>query len=198
MIRGIASNVQSYVNGAEWIGTVHVDLRKDNGLSRKDLFSAVSGGMRRINFGLELGSQALLDRMDKGTSVVRNSEFIRDAFEAGLSIRCSMFKGYPGETAGDMEKTAFFLETHAPYLDRIRFSDFSLLDETPIYQIINGNKAEITGFKITKNIKGKARSNYIYNRNDQSAYSKALRKVLHIVHDINRRPIRSAARQFEG
>lgn len=198
MIRGIASKVQSYVNGAEWIGTVHVDLRKDNGLSRKDLFSAVSGGMRRINFGLETGSQALLDRMDKGTSVDMNSEFIRDAFEAGLSIRCSMFKGYPGETADDMEKTASFLKTHAPYLDRIRFSDFSLLADTPIYQIINGNKAEITGFKVNKQIKAKARSNYVYNRKDQSSYAKALTKVLRIVHDINRRPIRSAARQFDG
>jgi anaerobic magnesium-protoporphyrin IX monomethyl ester cyclase len=198
MIRGVASKIQSYVNGAEWIGTVHVDLRKDNGLSRRDLFSAVSGGMRRINFGLETGSQALLDRMDKGTSVARNSEFIRDAFEAGLSIRCSMFKGYPGETAGDMEHTAIFLENHANYLDRIRFSDFSLLADTPIYKIINGNKAEITGFKVTKNLKAKARSNYTQNRPDHPAYSKALKKVLHIVHDINRRPIRSAARQFDG
>lgn len=198
MIRGIASNVQSYVNGAEWIGTVHVDLRKDNGLSRRDLFSAVSGGMRRINFGLESGSQALLDRMDKGTSVARNSEFIRDAYDAGLSVRCSMFKGYPGETADDMEKTGLFLEKHASYLDRIRFSDFSLLADTPIYQIINGKKAEITGFNVTKNIKAKARSNYINNRADQSAYSKALRKVLRIVHGINSRPIRSAARQFDG
>ena len=198
MIRGIASKVQSYVNGAEWIGTVHVDLRKDNGLSRRDLFSAVSGGMRRINFGLESGSQALLDRMDKGTSVVGNSEFIRDAYEAGLSIRCSMFKGYPGETADDMEKTASFLENHATYIDRVRFSDFSLLAETPIYKIINGDKVEVTGFKVTKNLKAKARSNYIYKRPDQSAYSKALTKVLGIVHDINRRPIRSAARQFDG
>ena len=198
MIRGIASKVQSYVNGAEWIGTVHVDLRKDNGLSRKDLLSAVSGGMRRINFGLESGSQALLDRMDKGTSVARNSEFIRDAFEAGLSIRCSMFKGYPGETAKDMEETATFLEKHAPYLDRIRFSDFSLLADTPIYQIINGSRAEITGFKVTRHIKEKARSNYIYVRADQSAYAKALRKVLRIIHEINSRPIRSAARQFDG
>jgi anaerobic magnesium-protoporphyrin IX monomethyl ester cyclase len=198
MIRGIASNIQSYVNGAEWIGTVHVDLRKDNGLSRRDLFSAVSGGMRRINFGLESGSQALLDRMDKGTSVARNSEFIRDAYDAGLSVRCSMFKGYPGETADDMEKTGLFLEKHASYLDRIRFSDFSLLADTPIYQIINGKKAEITGFNVTKNIKAKARSNYINNRADQSAYSKALRKVLRIVHGINSRPIRSAARQFDG
>ena len=198
MIRGIASKVRSYVNGAEWIGTVHVDLRKDNGLSRSDLFSAVAGGMRRINFGLELGSQTLLDRMDKGTSVARNSEFIRDAFEAGLSIRCSMFKGYPGETVKDMEQTALFLEKHAQYLDRIRFSDFSLLAETPIYKIINGKKSEITGFKVTKNIKRKARSNYIYNRNDQSAYAKALRNVLRIVHGINGRPIRAAARQFDG
>ena len=177
---------------------MHVDLRKDNGLSRSDLFSAVAGGMRRINFGLELGSQTLLDRMDKGTSVARNSEFIRDAFEAGLSIRCSMFKGYPGETVKDMEQTALFLEKHAQYLDRIRFSDFSLLAETPIYKIINGKKSEITGFKVTKNIKRKARSNYIYNRNDQSAYAKALRNVLRIVHGINGRPIRAAARQFDG
>jgi anaerobic magnesium-protoporphyrin IX monomethyl ester cyclase len=198
MIRGIASKVQSYVNGAEWIGTVHVDLRKDNGLSRRDLFSAVSGGMRRINFGLESGSQVLLDRMDKGTSVAGNSEFIRDAYEAGLSIRCSMFKGYPGETADDMEKTASFLENHATFIDRIRFSDFSLLAETPIYKIINGDEVEVTGFKVTKNLKAKARSNYIYKRTDQSAYSKALTKVLGIVHDINRRPIRSAARQFDG
>ncbi|HEY6520358.1 MAG TPA: radical SAM protein [Roseiarcus sp.] len=198
MIRGVASKVQSYVNGAEWIGTVHVDLRKDNGLSRSDLFSAVSGGMRRINFGLESGSQALLDRMDKGTSLAGNSQFIRDAFEASLSIRCSMFKGYPGETAKDMEQTALFLEKHAPYLDRIRFSDFSLLAETPIYKIINGNKAEITRFKVTKIVKTKARSTYAYKRLDQSAYAKALRKVLRIVHGINSRPIRAAARQFDG
>ena len=189
MIRGIASKVQSYVNGAEWIGTVHIDLRKDNGLSRKDLLAAVSGGMRRINFGLESGSQPLLDRMDKGTSVEKNSEFIRDAFEAGLSIRCSMFKGYPGETVKDMEETVTFLEKHAPYLDRIRFSDFSLLADTPIYHIINGRKADITGFRVTKNREAKARSDYIYKQLDGQAYSKALTKVLRIVHEINRQPI---------
>jgi anaerobic magnesium-protoporphyrin IX monomethyl ester cyclase len=97
-----------------------------------------------------------------------------------------------------MEKTASFLKSHAAYLDRIRFSDFSLLADTPIYQIINGQKEEITGFKVIKNVKAKARSNYIYNRTDQAAYAKALTKVLRIVHEINRRPIRSAARQFDG
>ena len=51
MIRGIASQIQRYVQGAEWIGTVHVDRRPDNGLSRRDLYLAVAGGMRRISFG---------------------------------------------------------------------------------------------------------------------------------------------------
>ena len=109
-----------------------------------------------------------------------------------------MFKGYPGETAKDMEETAAFLEKHAPYLERILFSDFSLLADTPIYQIINGSSAEITGFKVTRNINKKARSDYIYNRADQSVYAKALRKVLRSIHEINSRPIRSAARQFDG
>ena len=69
--------------------------------------------MRRVSFGLETGSQRLLDAMQKGSSVEANSEFIRNAHEAGLSVRCTMFKGYPGETAEDLEATADFLERHA-------------------------------------------------------------------------------------
>ncbi len=43
MIRGIADGIGRYVQGAEWIGTVHVDRRRDNGLSRRDLQAAVAG-----------------------------------------------------------------------------------------------------------------------------------------------------------
>ncbi len=92
--------------------------------------------MRRVSFGLESGSQRLLDLMNKGSSVEGNSEFIRNAHEAGLSIRCTMFKGFPGETAEDMEATADFLEAHSPYLDRVRFNDFSLLHDTPIFKAV--------------------------------------------------------------
>ena len=37
VFRGIVEGVQSAVPGAEWIGTVHVDQRRDNGLSHEDL-----------------------------------------------------------------------------------------------------------------------------------------------------------------
>jgi len=198
MFRGIASDVQRYVFGAEWVGTVHVDLRKDNGLSREDLKAAALGGMRRINFGLESGSQNLLDRMEKGTNVERNSEFIHNAFEVGLSIRCSLFKGYPGETAEDVFKTARFIEDHMLLIDRIRLSDFSLLEDTPVYNDAKQGNCVAQQLKITKLLKRKAKAKYVINRTNAKEYSRAVNKILALVHEINRRPLRISARQFDG
>ncbi len=207
MIRGIASEIHRYVHGAEWIGTVHVDQRKDNGLSRRDLKAAAAGGMRRISFGLESGSQRLLDMMDKGCSVEVNSEFLRNAHEAGLSVRCTMFKGFPGETAEDMELTAKFLADHAPYLDRVRFNEFSLLEDTPIYNAMVArakDDGEFDRFRdypkldVFQIMHKKARAEYVNHETANPAYRKAKSRALRIVHEINRRPIRSAARQFDG
>lgn len=197
MLRGIAAQVQDYVQGAEWIGTVHVDLRPDNGLSKIDLKSAVTSGMRRISFGLESGSQRLLDQMRKGTSVEANSEFIRNAFEAGLSIRCTMFKGYPGETADDMAQTAEFLEQHTPYLDRVRFNEFSLMENTPIYNAIT---AQTNGrsFEIRRQVHRRALADYFNRDGRDRSYRRAKARALNAVYEINRRPVRTSARQFDG
>lgn len=198
MIRGIAEGVQTYVPGAEWIGTVHVDRRKDNGLSRRDLRAAVAGGMRRVSFGLESGSQRMLDAMDKGATVEGNSEFIRNAHEAGLSIRCTMFKGFPGETAEDMEATARFLEDHAAYLDRVRFNEFSLLEDTPIYKAMVDKRAVAGEMNITRLVHREARAEYVHPETGDPRYRRAKARALQVVFEINRRPIRAAARQFDG
>ena len=196
MIRGIAAEVQKTIQGAEWIGTVHIDQRKDNGLSHTDLTAAVKGGMRRVSFGLETGSQRLLDLMQKGCTVERNSQFIREAHDAGLSIRCTMFKGFPGETTEDMELTAEFLEKHAPYLDRVRFNEFSVMEGTPIHDaVINKN-----GFPIQFKKTDSRRAKVIYRNpaGSDRAYQQAKSRALSIVHQINRRELRISARQFDG
>lgn len=198
MIRGIAESAQDYVQGAEWIGTVHVDQRKDNGLSRRDLVAAVRGGMRRISFGLESGSQRMLDLMDKGTSVEGNAEFIRNAYQAGLSVRCSMFKGFPGETARDMEATADFLVAHARYLDRVRFVDFKLGQGTPIYDAVVEKNA-VAGRLVAKQVDTRRARVPFYNpENRDKAYRRAKSRVLALVHEINKRHLRESARQFDG
>ena len=198
LMRGIADGLQSRVPGAEWIGTVHVDLRQDNGLSPADLRAAVASGMRRVSFGLETGSQRLLDRMHKGSSVEANSAFIRQAHAAGLSIRTTMFKGYPGETADDMAATADFLEAHERYLDRVRFNDFSLLEETPIFAAMAAGTREAGAMRMVEVDHRQARAQYRNPEGAGRAYRREKARALRAVHRINRTPLRAGARQFDG
>lgn len=193
MFRGLACEIQQHVQNAEWIGTVHVDQRMDNGLSRRDLFDASEGGMRRISFGLESGSQKLLDKMQKGCSVERNAVFLRDAYDAGLSVRCTMFKGYPGETAADMEATAAFLEANAPFIDRVRFNDFALLLGTPVYTTI-----QETGELPLTGVDSKRACALYGDRGVSRSYRRAKKRVLQIVHQINSKSLRETASQFDG
>lgn len=197
MLRGIAEGLASRLPGAEWIGTVHVDTRADNGLSRRDLKAAVRGGMRRVSFGLESGSQRLLDAMNKGSTVEGNAEFIHHAYEAGLSVRCTMFAGYPGETEEDMAQTANFLEAHEDHLDRVRFNAFSLLDDTPIFK----KMVEQSGASILTDLHAdpqRARMTYRNRFIETKGYREHKRRALDVVFRINRRQVRSGARQFDG
>lgn len=197
MLRSIAEELPSRVPGAEWIGTVHVDTRADNGLSRRDLRVAVRGGMRRVSFGLESGSQRLLDAMKKGSTVEGNSEFLHHAHEVGLSIRCTMFAGYPGETEEDMMATANFLEAHEMHLDRVRFNAFSLLDETPIFK----RMAEQSGADILTALQPdpqRARMGYRHPALETKGYRLQKYRALASVYRINKRRVRSSARQFDG
>jgi radical SAM superfamily enzyme YgiQ (UPF0313 family) len=198
MMRGISENVQHFVPGAEWIGTVHVDLRKDNGLSPGELKAAVRAGMRRISFGLETGSQRLLDAMDKGSSVEANSAFIRHAYEAGLSIRCTMFKGFPGETADDLKQTADFLEQHARYLDRVRFNEFAILEDTPIYRALRGAPDAYPEMVLSSFSPRYGRARGEHAEAGIPAYRRAKARVLRLVYEINRRDVRQTARAFDG
>jgi radical SAM superfamily enzyme YgiQ (UPF0313 family) len=136
--------------------------------------------------------------MDKGCSVERNAQFIRDASEVGLSVRCTMFKGFPGETYKDLEKTAEFLESHSDYIDRIRFNDFSILEDTKIMKQIREEPETIPGLRILKDDPKRCKTRYVNVDSRSRAYRKAKNRVLNIVHEINRREVRRTARAFDG
>ena len=154
--------------------------------------------MRRISFGLESGSQRLLDAMKKGASVEAYSEFIRHAYEAGLSVRCTMFKGYPGETAEDLNLTADFLEAHAPYLDRIRYNDFSIHEGTAIYADLRDHPETFPSMRIRDYDHRNGRALYDNEAIIGLAYRRANARVMRIVHSINRKFVRHAAHAFDG
>lgn len=198
MFRGIIENIRTYVPKAQWIGTVHVDLRKDNGLSPDTLKQAVASGMRRVSFGLETGSQTLLNKMKKGSSVEANSTFIRNAHKAGLSIRCTMISGFPGETYEDLKETSNFLEDHLEYLDRVRFNTLAIMEGTPIYDRVKENTLDYSGIKVTKFDHKNSRAEYVHPDLHNKAYRVEKKRVLRAVYAINRKKIRVSARDFDG
>lgn len=196
--RGIADQIQGAVPGAQWIGTVHVDLRRDNGLTRRELKAASVSGLRRLSFGLESGSQRLLDAMDKGASVEANSAFLAHSAEAGISVRCTMFKGFPGETAEDLLLTARFLEQHNQQIDRVRFNDFSILENTPIWKDVFSSSSPYPGIRVNGKDPRHGRANYSNLEAGSADYRRAKARVLQAVYEINRLPLRPQAQMFDG
>ncbi len=194
----LIEQIQTEIPGAEWIATVHADNRTINGLSKPMLAKAFSAGLRRLSFGLESGSQALLDKMRKGSSVEGNSVFIRNAHSAGISVRCTMFKGFPGETCVDLEKTALFLEEHEEFIDRIRFNEFSVLEGSKVLSRLRENPKSYSQIRLLRFDARNAAASWAPTARTDQKYRRSLQRVLQAVYRINKRKIRHAAKAFDG
>jgi len=68
-------------------------------------------GCREITFGVESGSQKILDIIGKGATVEKNIVAIKNAKRAGLVTKAFLMIGNPGESEETIEETkAFMLE----------------------------------------------------------------------------------------
>lgn len=196
--RGIISNYQEILPDGRWAAMVHVDNSNDNGLSSADLRAARASGMTRISFGLESGSQRLLQRMAKGTTVGRMSQFLKDAASAGLSTRATMIIGYPGETADDLEKTNHFVSEHSPYLDRIRVSRFAPIPGTPFAKLYEQTPHKVPGVRKIEWRPRFGSGAYRYQPARSRHYRKQKAKLLWQIYKINREEVPSEASAFNG
>mgnify|MGYP001613034196 FL=1 len=66
-------------------------------------------GCRQVTYGIETGSQKILDIIEKQTTVEENMNAVIVAKEAGLKVRAQMIVGLPGETQETVEETAEFI-----------------------------------------------------------------------------------------
>jgi anaerobic magnesium-protoporphyrin IX monomethyl ester cyclase len=67
-----------------------------------------------VSFGVESGSQKILDAMKKGTTVEQNERAVRWAKEVGLDVSISVVMGYPGETTDTLKLTMDFIRKVEP------------------------------------------------------------------------------------
>jgi anaerobic magnesium-protoporphyrin IX monomethyl ester cyclase len=196
--RDLIDGYQAHLPGGQWIGVVHVGQEKDNGLSAADMEKARRAGMVRISFGLETASDRLNKMMSKGTSITRISEFVRNAHGAGISIRSTAMVGYPGETSADVDLTTKFLEKHYNYFDRVKLSLFKALPGTRFEELHRTAPDRVPGVKNLKWNYRYYRGEY-YNANGRNVgYRQAKARLLRLVYDINRKPLRTGAEMFDG
>ena len=86
-------------------------LSRANGIDPVTAAVMRASGCRRVYLGLESGSQATLDLMQKQMTVEQSVRAVNVYSEAGIEVAAFFIVGYPGESAADIEETfAFALE----------------------------------------------------------------------------------------
>jgi len=89
-------------------------------------------GCQEIAFGLESGSQYILDRINKRTTVQQNADTILTAKRAGLLTKAYLVVGFPGETQETIDATKKFMDEANP--DKFTLFQFVPLPGCDVYK----------------------------------------------------------------
>lgn len=104
------------------INSARVDL-----INEKMLAELKDAGMVAITFGIESGSQKMLDNMHKRTTVEQNRKALDICRKLGLQTTIALVVGLPGENFFTVFETAHFLMTcpHYPNIIEYEYDDMN-------------------------------------------------------------------------
>jgi anaerobic magnesium-protoporphyrin IX monomethyl ester cyclase len=103
VVLSVCDKLRSGNLGISWSVEARVD-----GVSRPILEELKRAGCTYIAYGIESGSQRVLDHINKKITLERIRETVRQTKEAGLAIRAYFIIGFPEETLAEMEETVRF------------------------------------------------------------------------------------------
>lgn len=92
------------------------------------------GGCRMILFGLESASEAIMNRMVKGTKLEQMHRILRESTAAGIWNHTFFFFGFPGETLDDAQQTVNFLYEHKDHIHSAALGTFLLEIDAPAHR----------------------------------------------------------------
>ena len=111
------------------------NARFEKNFTDKSLIHNLSkSGCAMLRFGLESGSQKVLDKMNKGISISDVEKILKITSEAGISNHLYIMFGYPCETKKDRELTINLLTKHRFHFYSYSISFFQPMPNTPIYE----------------------------------------------------------------
>ncbi|MBN1643034.1 MAG: cobalamin-dependent protein [Anaerolineae bacterium] len=101
-------------------------VRFEPGIDADLLRQIRRAGCRMLRFGMESGSQRVLDRMHKGTRVGTMQRVLRESAAAGIWNHIFLFLGFPGETEQDAQETTDFVHANQRAIHSIGSATFVL------------------------------------------------------------------------
>jgi len=113
-----------------WGGCVRFEKK----ISQDILNNIADTGCRMILFGLESASEAIMERMIKGTKVGDMSRILKESGDAGIWNHTFFFFGFPGETLEDAQDTVNFLFNHKPYIHSAAMGTFLMERYSPAHR----------------------------------------------------------------
>jgi anaerobic magnesium-protoporphyrin IX monomethyl ester cyclase len=119
------------------------------------LAKAAAAGCRWISWGIETGSQRLLNLVRKGTRREVIERLMHDSHQAGIVNLMMMIFGLPTSTDEDLDQTFDLIEQVYPWIDAIKSSSFVLFDGTPFARDARRFGMVITGRQEMLRIAGK-------------------------------------------
>lgn len=123
----------------------HIMGRPTEDYTPEILQTMSEAGCRWISWGVESGSQRLLDISNKGTKVSTVKKVLADTYAAGISNLPMMIYGLPTSGDEDLFATLDFIDDVYQYCDDITGSSFKLFDKTPFAIMADKYGLKITG-----------------------------------------------------
>jgi len=111
-----------------WWGMARIDIRMDRNFIEK----MVKAGCRSLSYGIESGSQKVLDLMRKNYTLKDIEKSIVDTYEAGIKPGISLLVGFPGENEEDFNMTCGLVKKLGKYLSYVNISPLGIIPRTPI------------------------------------------------------------------
>lgn len=127
-LRALCQGLQE--RGVKWRGWTRANLCVRPG-DREVLELMAASGCQAICVGVEAGTERLLKNLDKQTTPAMNRAALTAIQAAGMSARCSIMVGNPGETWEDVVALVEFVEGMREVVDDWILSTFVPLPGTP-------------------------------------------------------------------
>lgn len=94
-------------------------LTRVDRVDETSLLAMRDAGCHEIEFGVESGSQRILDAMDKRATIDQAKVALQASFESGIKNKVFLIHGFPGEDEESVAETIEFLDEVGQYIERV-------------------------------------------------------------------------------